>query len=127
MGISEWMLCLAIAVWVLGKALFSIPRLYRNSRDQKGAITYINLSFLVGFKVITSLIALAAVLWCASLLDINDAYLQGLCELVFLVLFICGLSAFFVFIITFLIAKLNRFQLGVEENEVLDDVINRDL
>ncbi|MBL4648844.1 MAG: hypothetical protein JKY03_03865 [Aureispira sp.] len=105
----------------LGKILFSIPHLYRNSRDKKGATTYGSLSVLAAYKVLTALIILAILFWGATLLKVSNGYLDRLSEVAFLGSVICGLIAFLVLIITFLIAKLNRFQHKVERSDILDD------
>lgn len=121
MDISAFLLFLVIAIWVLGKVLFFIPRLYSSSRDEEGAETYSRLSVLAAYKVLTGLIALAVLFSSAALLNVNQRYLDRLSEVAFLSLFICGLIAFFVLIITFVIAKVNRFQYRAEESEILDD------
>ena len=121
MKIYELIFCLIIAVWVLGKILYSIPRLYINSRNEKGAITYGSLSVLATYKVVTTLIVLMTLHWGAILLNVKDHYIDNLSLVAFLSLIICGLIAFFILIITFILAKVNRFQRRVEGIDVLDD------
>jgi hypothetical protein len=120
MKIYELIFCLIIAVWVLGKILYSIPRLYRNSRYKKGAMTYGSLSALAAYRVMVALIVLTALYWVGVLFKLSDLYLNQFSELAFASLFICGLIAFFILIITFIFAKANRFQRRVEGIDVLD-------
>lgn len=120
MKIYELIFCLTIAIWVLGKILYSIPRLYRNCRYKKGAMTYGRLSVLAAYKVTIALIVLTVLYWLGTLLDLSEPYLNRFSELAFLSLFICGLIAFFILIITLILAKVNRFQRRMEEIEVLD-------
>lgn len=124
MKMYELIFCLIIASWILGKILYSIPRLYRNSRYKKGAITYGSLSVLAAYRVTIALIVLTVLYWVGTLLNISKPYLDRFSELAFLSLFICGLIAFFILILTIILAKMNRFQRRVEGIEILDDPNN---
>lgn len=125
-GLFELIFCVTIAIWILGKILYSIPRLYRNSRDRKGMMTYGSLSVLAAYKVLVALIVLTALYWLGKLFNLNDPYLERYSELAYLSLFICGMIAFLILIITLIIAKLGKVQKKNKEIDLLDDRTNFD-
>lgn len=118
---------LLILIWILGKALWSIPFLYKESKYKKGSEAYGDLSILLGFRVMGILFFLGVLSWGMSKLGYQLDAVEDITFSVFVALFAAGIGAFFVLMITLILGKLNRFQRGVEENEVLDDLINRDL
>lgn len=112
---------LMITLWILGKAIRSIPVLYRDSRAKKGSEMYGDLTMLLGLRVLKILLAWGLFIWLSNKLDYELKWMEDVNFAVLVALFFAGFSSFFVLIGTFLLAKLTKVQHVVKESDVLDD------
>lgn len=114
-----------IIIWILGKAIRSIPSLYKESRSKKGSDLYGDLTALLGFRIIGILVFLGVLIWIRSKLGYNFDAISDITYAVFIALFVAGFCSFFVLITTFLLAKLSKVQNTTKEVDILDDERNK--
>lgn len=115
---------LLIIGWILGKAIRSIPALYRDAKERKGSDMYGDLTMLLGFRVMKILFAWGLCIWFVSKLGYELKWMEDLTFAIFIALFIAGFGSFFVLMIPLLLAKFTKVQAIDNKIDVLDDERN---
>jgi O-antigen ligase len=112
---------LLIIIWILGKAVWSIPSLYKESKSKKGLDAYGDLIILLGLRIMGVLFLLGISIWVLSKLNYEFDAISDITYAVFVALFLSGFCSFFILITTFIIAKLSKIQKKTKEIDLLDD------
>lgn len=112
---------LLVVSWILGKALWSIPSLYKELKHKKGIEAYGDLTILLGFRVMGILVFLGVLIWILSKLGYNLDDVEDIVYFAFIALFFAGFGSFIVLMLTLITAKLSKVQDTNEDVDVLDD------
>ncbi|MFT5645384.1 MAG: O-antigen ligase [Aureispira sp.] len=112
---------LLIIIWILGKAVWSIPTLCKESKSKKDSEAYGDLIILLGLRIMGVLLLLGISIWVLSKLSYDFDVISDIAFAVFVALFFSGFCSFFVLITTFIIAKLSNIQKKTKAVDLLDD------
>lgn len=117
---------LLILIWILGKAIWSIPSLYKKSQSENGGEACVNLILLLSFRV--AVIIAVLFIFVFVLLELEYSYdpFYNIYCCALITLPIAGFFSFFVVIITFILGKLSKVQGTTKNVDVLDDAPNVD-
>lgn len=115
--------CLLVVGLIVGKAILSIPKLYKESKNP-GMDYCMDLIFAIFFRIIGILVVLGIIGWLAANSNLlTEESSNRVLEPTFVALILSGLAAYFILMITFLIAKLTNLQgqAGKSDSTLLDD------